>query len=81
MEKNMYRGFLVGGLHWQAVNDLNAAQIATHDGFEPLQDFSTISEDGKVRVFFKDSKIISSDIFKMLILWLDVLHGLPVRES
>ena len=54
MDRNVCRGFLVGGLRWQAVNDLNAAQIATHDGFEPLRDFSTISEDGKVRVFFKN---------------------------
>jgi hypothetical protein len=54
VDRKEYRRFLIGGFHRQDVNDLNAAQIATDDGFEPLQDFSTISDDGKVRVFFKN---------------------------
>src|ERR1700674_1415082 len=54
MDRKVYRGFLVTGSHQQDLNDLNAAQITTDAGFEPLQDFSTISDDGKVRVFFKN---------------------------
>lgn len=58
MDRKVYRGFLIRSFHQQGVNDLNAAQIATHDGLEPLQDFSTISDDGKVRAFFKNLESI-----------------------
>lgn len=76
MDRKMYRGFLISGYGQQDLNDLNAAFIQTDAGYEPLQDFSTISEDGKVRVFFKNLEdhlieyIREADIVVGCVAWL-----------
>jgi hypothetical protein len=78
VDSKKYRHFLDGsyGSHEQYLHDLNTAHIETDAGLEPLQDFSTISDDGKVRVFFKNLEdhliqyIRKADIVVGCVAWL-----------
>ena len=76
MHGKEYRSVSISRPHQKPVDDLNMALIETHDGYQSLEDFSTVSSDGKVKVYFKNIEhhllqyIQDADIVVGCVAWL-----------